>query len=1316
MANLYKSIAKRVNLVASLLLFVLPFTIVVYQLIVEIDADKDFVRREMQGSQYLRPLHSLLVALPQRSRLADAEINQHFDRLASVEQQFGNTLDTAELYGRLQADWQARQSSNRLVADLRALISRVGDRSKLILDPDLDSYYLMDAVLLKLPAIQDLFSQVQQLGLDILSRRGVSAGDRSILIELSGLIESNWQQLAQGMEVAFTNNPSRQLQPILTPSIEQAMTGTQSLVESLNRLLNAERIDRQTFEQSVQAAIDTSSELWEQTIHELDQLLIARLGKFDRKTDWVEAFALLVLATVFYVFVAFSRNLAQRRRVERRLNAQYATTRVLAESATIDHAMPSLLSAICTSLQWEMGELWTIDFAAKSLSLRATWHATPQTRPLEAASRHISFTIGNGLPGKVWQTGEAFWIEDIATHGEFQRRSLAVDLDLHSACGFPIRSGDQVVGVLSFFSRSRQRFDAELLEMMTAIGQQVGQFIDRHQAEEALRQSEALQRIALNAAGMGAWDWNIQTGEETWSKEVERIFGLTAGAFSGVYEHFFEFVHPDDRARVKQAQVDTLHEGRDYSPEYRIVRPDGSLRWVSARGNVTCGENGEPLRLSGVTMDITDRKQMELALTESEHRLRQQSAALANLAQHKSFAEGDLEQAFRAITEAAAAPLQVARVCIWLFNRDRTLWECIDLFDRNQDVHLCIEPLRVADYPAYFGALTTNRAIAAHDLKSDPALSAFWTTYFQPNGITATLDAPIVISGQVVGVVCHEHIGEAREWTLDEQGFAGSIADFVVLALEVSERKRTEDALRAAEEKYRSIFENAVTGIFQTTPDGRYLSANPALARIYSYASPQALIEQLTQIDRQLYVDPARRQQFIDRMQTQGRVVDFESQVYRQDGSVIWISENAIAVHDETGALLYYEGTVENITDRKRTEEALNRQLTAIEASIDGISILDVQGCFIYMNQAHASIYGYDRPEMLIGQSWKVLYDEIERSRFQQEVIPAVMQIGQWRGEAIGVRRDGSTYPQEVSLVAIEDGSLVCVVQDITERKSVEAALRQSKETAEQANQAKSQFLANMSHELRTPLNAIIGYSEMLREDLIAAGQAEFVLDLSKIHQAGTHLLALISDILDLSKIDAGKMPIDTQPIDVAALVTEITQSMHSILTANQNQFAIDCPRSIGLIESDPDKIKQILCNLLANAAKFTHNGTITLRVSLKEVGDQEFEVSKSPAATQPTSPQPPTALICFQVSDTGIGIAPDQQERIFRVFTQGDESSTRQYGGTGLGLALGRRLSELLGGSLSVESGLDRGSTFTLLLPAVQPSCYPSAARPASC
>ncbi|NEQ24732.1 MAG: response regulator, partial [Microcoleus sp. SIO2G3] len=370
------------------------------------------------------------------------------------------------------------------------------------------------------------------------------------------------------------------------------------------------------------------------------------------------------------------------------------------------------------------------------------------------------------------------------------------------------------------------------------------------------------------------------------------------------------------------------------------------------------------------------------------------------------------------------------------------------------------------------------------------------------------------------------------------------------------------------------------------------------------------------------------------------------------------------------------------VAERKRTEDALKRQLTAIEASIDGISLLDAQGRFLYMNQAHASIYGYDRPEALIGQSWSLLYDQSERSRFEQEIMPLLMQAGQWRGEAIGLRQDGSPYPQEVSLTAIEAGGMVCVVQDITARKLVEAALRQSKEAAEQANQAKSQFLANMSHELRTPLNAIIGYSEMLKEDAEDFGYGDIIADLEKIRGAGKHLLSLINDILDISKIEAGKMELYLETFGIASLIHEVETTIEPLIEKNSNTLQIHLPDAIGNMTADLTKVRQVLFNLLSNAAKFTDRGQINLTVNLVEASESE------------------SSWLEFAVTDTGIGMSQAQLETVFQAFTQADASTTRKYGGTGLGLAISRRFCQMMGGDISVRSAIGSGSTFTIRLP----------------
>ncbi|MBW4659874.1 MAG: hypothetical protein KME15_14455 [Drouetiella hepatica Uher 2000/2452] len=245
--------------------------------------------------------------------------------------------------------------------------------------------------------------------------------------------------------------------------------------------------------------------------------------------------------------------------------------------------------------------------------------------------------------------------------------------------------------------------------------------------------------------------------------------------------------------------------------------------------------------------------------------------------------------------------------------------------------------------------------------------------------------------------------------------------------------------------------------------------------------------------------------------------------------------------------------------------------------------------------------------------------------------------------------------------------------------------LQQAKNTAEAANKSKSQFLANMSHELRTPLNAIIGYSEMLMEEAVETGQSSLATDLQRIHGSGQHLLGLINDILDLSKIEADRMTFTSEIFDISILIQEIVTTLRPLVNQNTNVLQVQCPEDLGTMDGDMMKIRQCLLNLLGNACKFTHQGTITITVA-RSVSQHGAE------------------YITFQISDSGIGMTPDHLAKLFKPFSQADDSTTRKYGGTGLGLAITRKLCERMGGSVRVESAIDRGSTFTICLPAILP------------
>ena len=327
-----------------------------------------------------------------------------------------------------------------------------------------------------------------------------------------------------------------------------------------------------------------------------------------------------------------------------------------------------------------------------------------------------------------------------------------------------------------------------------------------------------------------------------------------------------------------------------------------------------------------------------------------------------------------------------------------------------------------------------------------------------------------------------------------------------------------------------------------------------------------------------------------------------------------------------------------------------------------------------YINPAGARLLGDGTPATSIGQPVEAT---ISGLRPHTDGTPLLV-------ERMLTQPDGMTIEAELIVLPFRDRdtpAIQVVVRNITERKQVEQALRTAKEAADAANRAKSYFLATMSHELRTPLTAIIGYAELLDDMLCDTASSDVLRDLNRIHSAGTHLLAIINDVLDVSKIEAGRMLIDCAPVTLDPLLQAVTDTILPQAKQNANRFERYGGAAAGVMETDPVHLRQILINLLGNACKFTQAGLVTLTVRV----------------------QPDTAgaeQIVFAVSDTGIGMRPDQLGLLFRDFGQIDASTTRKYGGTGLGLALSQRLARLMGGEITVTSAPGVGSTFTLILP----------------
>ena len=362
-----------------------------------------------------------------------------------------------------------------------------------------------------------------------------------------------------------------------------------------------------------------------------------------------------------------------------------------------------------------------------------------------------------------------------------------------------------------------------------------------------------------------------------------------------------------------------------------------------------------------------------------------------------------------------------------------------------------------------------------------------------------------------------------------------------------------------------------------------------------------------------------------------------------------------------------------------RSQGELSRQKEYSEALVlnspVAIVTMDSDRKVLSWNPAAEELFGYTRDEA-VGSG---IYDLISTAPEMQDEGAGFMQRIDSEGYVGAVtrrnRKDGTLVDVDLLSVPVTVGedqatTYLAMYHDITE-------LEGARQQAEAANRSKSAFLANMSHELRTPLNAIIGYSEMLQEEAEDLEQDDFIPDLEKINSAGKHLLGLINAVLDLSKIEAGKMDLYLETFDVAKMVEDTAAVIQPLVHKNRNELRIQCPETIGSMRADLTKVRQAIFNLLSNASKFTQDGTIGLDVAREE------------------------DLITFAVSDTGIGMTAEQMGKLFEEFSQADASTTRNYGGTGLGLALSRRLCRIMGGDITVESEAGEGSTFTIQLPA---------------
>lgn len=503
-------------------------------------------------------------------------------------------------------------------------------------------------------------------------------------------------------------------------------------------------------------------------------------------------------------------------------------------------------------------------------------------------------------------------------------------------------------------------------------------------------------------------------------------------------------------------------------------------------------------------------------------------------------------------------------------------------------------------------------------------------------------------------------------------------------------RRRAALAHGRLEAANRLLLESTGEGIYGIDREGHCTFANPACARLLGYDEPNQLLGKPTH-DLFHHTRPdgkpyPREDCLIYRAALVGKGVRVDDELFwRRDGTSFPVEYRSYPIHAEGQVVGAVVSFVDN-TWRRRAEEAMRLRERALRAIAQGVLITDPtrpEETITFVNAAFEKLTGYSLLDVK-GRDVDLLAgadtdpDELGRLRV------ALHQGLEYTADLVLYRKDGTSFWASLSLGPVRDKfervtNFVGIVTDITARKLFEEELRNAKDAAEAANVTKSQFLANMSHELRTPLNAVIMYSELLQEEAEDRQLDTFIPDLDKIRNAGRHLLALVNGVLDLSKIEAGKMEVFPETFDVCAMIDEVAGTVAPLVQRRKNRLELHCPSDLGSMHSDLTKVRQVLFNLVSNACKFTEAGVITIEAE-RLAEDHRLKLV---------------------VRDTGIGISREQMDRLFRPFTQADASTTRKYGGTGLGLTISKRFVEMLGGTISVTSQPGKGSAFTVELPA---------------
>jgi PAS domain S-box-containing protein len=893
----------------------------------------------------------------------------------------------------------------------------------------------------------------------------------------------------------------------------------------------------------------------------------------------------------------------------------------------------------------------------------------------------------------------------------------------------------------------------------------------RKQAEEKLRDSEERLRLASNAARLGVFEWNVPADRAVWENDrMYEIFGHTRADGTLSRAQLVEnYVHPDDVASLGQALADGMKSGRPVHTIYRIRRKDGALRWLDLSSNFELARDGAPIRMIGVLADITERILAEDALRDREQRyelvLAGAGAAIWDwdvLAkrvvfsplwkQMRGFDDGevsdreeewtsgihpeDRERVLAAVkahfegrTPVFAEEYRVRHKSgrwIWILDRGLALRDpagrVIRMAGSETDIteqKKSEEALRASE--ERFRIMADTAPVLIWISGTDKLCTFFnkpwldftgrtmeeelgngWTEGVHPEDYDRCLEI-YVTSFEArepfeMEYRLRRYDGEHR-WIVDRGvprfSPSGDFLGYIGSCLDITERKEIEEALRASELRFRTMISAVPTPTYETDQDGNNIFVSD---QWLAYAGMTAEESAGAGFIRAYHPDEAE-----DVMAQWSAAVrsgiSFESKcrIRATDGSYRWFLNRAMPGRDAEGRIVRWAGSLTDIDDLIRAEEALReskeRLAGIVSSAMDAIITIDEDQRVVLFNEAAERMFGCPAAEAL-GQ----LINRFIPERFRGAHTEYVRRYGETGGasRAMGristltaLRADGAEFPIEAAISTIEVGGrkLYTVIhRDITERKQAEAEREElareqvARAAAEAANRSKDEFLTLVSHELRSPLNAIFGFSRLLRSG--PAGREEINKATDVIERSVKAQLQIIEDLLDSARIISGKLRIEPELIDLVPALESALDTVRAAAEAKGVTLVADFgPLPVQAL-GDPMRLQQVVWNLLTNAVKFTPGGG---RVELRMESDADN--------------------VRITVSDTGKGIEPGFLPFVFDRFRQADPSSARRVGGLGLGLSLVKNLVELHGGTITAASeGVGRGATFTITLPHRQP------------